>query len=60
MEQYLSCLVSTHIFSCLELKHLRLCDCCFRPPPSFHGFPNLLSLELIVKFERKHSTWGVF
>ncbi|KAJ0837862.1 putative F-box domain, leucine-rich repeat domain superfamily, F-box-like domain superfamily [Helianthus annuus] len=43
--------LSTHIFSCLELKHLRLCDCCFRPPPTFRGFPNLLSLELIVKFE---------
>ncbi|XP_076919833.1 F-box/FBD/LRR-repeat protein At1g13570-like [Bidens hawaiensis] len=36
----------THLFSCLELKHLELDDCCFSPPPTFHGFPNLLSLEL--------------
>ncbi|XP_076919830.1 F-box/FBD/LRR-repeat protein At1g13570-like [Bidens hawaiensis] len=36
----------THLFSCLELKHLKLVQCCFDPPASFHGFPNLLSLEL--------------
>ncbi|XP_076919834.1 F-box/FBD/LRR-repeat protein At1g13570-like [Bidens hawaiensis] len=36
----------THLFSCLELKHLKLYDCCLNPPPTFHGFPNLLSLEL--------------
>ncbi|KAI3796249.1 hypothetical protein L1987_38916 [Smallanthus sonchifolius] len=42
----------THLFSCLELKHLKLFYCCFDPPPSFHGFPNLLSLELgLVQFE---------
>ncbi|XP_076926131.1 F-box/FBD/LRR-repeat protein At1g13570-like isoform X2 [Bidens hawaiensis] len=35
----------THLFSCLDLKHLKLHDCCFNPPPTFHGFPNLLSLE---------------
>ncbi|XP_076926133.1 F-box/FBD/LRR-repeat protein At1g13570-like [Bidens hawaiensis] len=34
-----------HLFSCLELKHLALRNCCFNPPPTFHGFPNLLSLE---------------
>ncbi|KAJ0445031.1 putative F-box domain, leucine-rich repeat domain superfamily, F-box-like domain superfamily [Helianthus annuus] len=36
----------THLFSCLELRHLKLDSCCFDPPASFHGFPNLLSLEL--------------
>ncbi|KAJ0683247.1 putative F-box domain, FBD domain, leucine-rich repeat domain superfamily [Helianthus annuus] len=36
----------THLFSCLELKHLNISGCCFNPPPSFRGFPNLLSLEL--------------
>ncbi|XP_035840889.1 F-box/FBD/LRR-repeat protein At1g13570-like isoform X2 [Helianthus annuus] len=42
----------THLFSCLELRHLKL-DCyCFDPPASFRGFPNLLSLELRnVQFE---------
>ncbi|KAJ0837880.1 putative leucine-rich repeat domain superfamily [Helianthus annuus] len=42
----------THLFSCLELRHLKLDSCCFDPPASFHGFPNLLSLELRnVQFE---------
>ncbi|KAK9078029.1 hypothetical protein SSX86_002086 [Deinandra increscens subsp. villosa] len=42
----------THLFSCLELKHLKLVNCCFEPLTSFHGFPNLLSLELDnVQFE---------
>ncbi|XP_076919825.1 F-box/FBD/LRR-repeat protein At1g13570-like [Bidens hawaiensis] len=36
----------THLFSCLELKHLKLFWCRFDPPTTFHGFPNLLSLEL--------------
>ncbi|KAK9051161.1 hypothetical protein SSX86_027787 [Deinandra increscens subsp. villosa] len=36
----------THLFTCVELKHLKLVNCCFDPPASFHGFPNLLSLEL--------------
>ncbi|KAF5762073.1 putative FBD domain, leucine-rich repeat domain superfamily, F-box-like domain superfamily [Helianthus annuus] len=36
----------THLFSCLELEHLNIVGSCFNPPPSFHGFPNLLSLEL--------------
>ncbi|KAJ0439826.1 putative leucine-rich repeat domain superfamily [Helianthus annuus] len=35
----------THLFSCLELKHLKLFYCCFNPPASFHGFPNLLSFK---------------
>ncbi|XP_076898985.1 F-box/FBD/LRR-repeat protein At1g13570-like isoform X1 [Bidens hawaiensis] len=44
----------THLFSCLELKHLKLRHCCFNPPPTFHGFPNLLSLDLcVVAFEKK-------
>nr|GFA97354.1 hypothetical protein [Tanacetum cinerariifolium] len=42
----------THFFSCLELKHLTLYNCHFRPMSGFRGFPNLLSLELNeVKFE---------
>ncbi|KAM0047816.1 putative F-box domain, leucine-rich repeat domain superfamily, F-box-like domain superfamily [Helianthus debilis subsp. tardiflorus] len=41
----------THLFSCLELKHLKLSNCYFNPPPTFHGFPNLLSLKLCVVFE---------
>ncbi|XP_076918221.1 F-box/FBD/LRR-repeat protein At1g13570-like [Bidens hawaiensis] len=36
----------TRLFSCLELKHLKLFNCCFNRPPTFHGFPNLLSLDL--------------
>ncbi|KAI7754360.1 hypothetical protein M8C21_006048 [Ambrosia artemisiifolia] len=43
----------THLFSCLELKHLKLSNCSFHPPTTFHGFPNLLSLELSqVQFAR--------
>ncbi|XP_076927945.1 F-box/FBD/LRR-repeat protein At1g13570-like [Bidens hawaiensis] len=42
--------LSTHLFSCLELKHLKLHNCCFDPLPTFQGFPNLLSLDLSVKF----------
>ncbi|KAJ0445011.1 putative F-box domain, leucine-rich repeat domain superfamily, F-box-like domain superfamily [Helianthus annuus] len=38
----------THLFSCLELKHLTLSNCYFNPPPTFHGFPNLLSLKLVL------------
>ncbi|KAJ0837887.1 putative F-box domain, leucine-rich repeat domain superfamily, F-box-like domain superfamily [Helianthus annuus] len=42
----------THLFACLELKHLNLTNCWFHPPHSFHGFPNLLSLKLsMVQFE---------
>ncbi|KAF5762048.1 putative F-box domain, leucine-rich repeat domain superfamily, F-box-like domain superfamily [Helianthus annuus] len=40
-----------HLFSCLELKHLSLSNCYFNPPPTFYGFPNLLSLNLSVVFE---------
>ncbi|KAJ0837889.1 putative F-box domain, leucine-rich repeat domain superfamily, F-box-like domain superfamily [Helianthus annuus] len=36
----------THLFSCLELKRLNISGCGFTPPPSFRGFPNLLSLSL--------------
>ncbi|XP_076927839.1 F-box/FBD/LRR-repeat protein At1g13570-like [Bidens hawaiensis] len=44
----------THLFSCLELKHLDLYRCYFNPPRSFHGFPNLLSLKLSrVQFESR-------
>ncbi|KAM0047817.1 putative F-box domain, FBD domain, leucine-rich repeat domain superfamily [Helianthus debilis subsp. tardiflorus] len=41
----------TNLFSCVELKHLKLRNCYFNPPPTFHGFPNLLSLDLCVEFE---------
>nr|XP_043626246.1 F-box/FBD/LRR-repeat protein At1g13570-like isoform X2 [Erigeron canadensis] len=36
----------SHLLSCLELKHLKLCNCCLNQAPSFCGFPNLLSLDL--------------
>ncbi|KAJ0683225.1 putative F-box domain, FBD domain, leucine-rich repeat domain superfamily [Helianthus annuus] len=39
------------LFSCVELKHLKLRNCSFSLPPTFHGFPNLLSLDLCVEFE---------
>ncbi|KAI3671836.1 hypothetical protein L1987_57322 [Smallanthus sonchifolius] len=39
-------MLPTHFFSCLELKHLKLFFCVFIPPASFHGFPNLKTLEL--------------
>ncbi|GMP58377.1 hypothetical protein CsSME_00022065 [Camellia sinensis var. sinensis] len=34
------------LFSCLQLKHLNLCYCMFKPPPEFEGFSSLLRLEL--------------
>lgn len=34
------------LFSCLQLKHLNLHSCMFKPPPEFKGFSRLLSLEL--------------
>ncbi|CAL5396314.1 unnamed protein product [Camellia sinensis] len=34
------------LFSCLQLKHLNLHSCMFKPPPEFKGFSGLLSLEL--------------
>ncbi|KAI7754359.1 hypothetical protein M8C21_006047 [Ambrosia artemisiifolia] len=44
----------THLFSCLELKHLKLLYCRFDPPAGFHGFPNLLSLESgLLHFESR-------
>ncbi|KAM0047815.1 putative F-box domain, leucine-rich repeat domain superfamily, F-box-like domain superfamily [Helianthus debilis subsp. tardiflorus] len=39
------------LFSCVELKHLKLRNCSFSLPPIFDGFPNLLSLDLCVEFE---------
>ncbi|XP_076892224.1 F-box/FBD/LRR-repeat protein At1g13570-like [Bidens hawaiensis] len=49
----------THLFSCLDLTHLELDTCCFRPPPTnFHGFPNLLSLDLhSLSEERSNVFW---
>nr|XP_043625877.1 F-box/FBD/LRR-repeat protein At1g13570-like [Erigeron canadensis] len=42
----------THLFSCMELKHLTLSNCCFRITPSFCGFPNLLTLHFFqITFE---------
>ncbi|CAL5396312.1 unnamed protein product [Camellia sinensis] len=34
------------LFSCLQLKHLNLRYCMFKPPPEFEGFSSLLRLEL--------------
>lgn len=34
-----------HLFSCVDLKHLRLHNCYFRHNASFCGFRNLLSLD---------------
>ncbi|GKB92702.1 F-box/FBD/LRR-repeat protein-like protein [Tanacetum coccineum] len=42
----------THLYSCMELKHLKLSRCSFHLSHGFRGFPNLLSLELAtVSFE---------
>lgn len=38
--------LSTHLFSCLELKHMELYKCHFCPLSTFCGFPNILSLDL--------------
>ncbi|GJW06049.1 F-box/FBD/LRR-repeat protein-like protein [Tanacetum coccineum] len=44
--------LATHIYSCMELKHLNLFHVCFLHSPSFRGFPNLLSLRLSnVRFQ---------
>lgn len=34
------------LYSCLQLKHLNLRSCMFKPPPGFGGFTRLLSLYL--------------
>lgn len=36
----------SHLFSCRELKHLKLYNCYFCPKSTFQGFPSLLSLDL--------------
>ncbi|KAK2983918.1 hypothetical protein RJ640_017839 [Escallonia rubra] len=36
----------SHLFSCLQLTHLKLCKCSLFPPVTFEGFPNLINLEL--------------
>nr|XP_043625878.1 uncharacterized protein LOC122597341 [Erigeron canadensis] len=42
----------THLFSCLELKHLHLYDFVLSPSPKFQGFPKLISLKLqTVRFQ---------
>nr|GEX90426.1 hypothetical protein [Tanacetum cinerariifolium] len=49
----------TQLYSCRELKHLKLYNFCFHPSPSFHVFPNLLTLHLIsATFE--NYTFGEF
>ncbi|XP_022020376.1 F-box/FBD/LRR-repeat protein At1g13570-like isoform X2 [Helianthus annuus] len=49
----------SHLFSCLELKHLKLFYCRLDPPVDFRGFPNLLSLESgLLHFES--SKFGEF
>ncbi|XP_076927815.1 F-box/FBD/LRR-repeat protein At1g13570-like [Bidens hawaiensis] len=42
------------LFSCLDLKHLKLHNCYFNPPPTFRGFPNLLSL--VVRLDLRENT----
>ncbi|XP_076915247.1 F-box/FBD/LRR-repeat protein At1g13570-like [Bidens hawaiensis] len=49
-----------HLFSCLELKHLKLVCCCFGTPASFHGFLNLVSLELSLLKLHKIKKFGEF
>ncbi|KAF7123844.1 hypothetical protein RHSIM_Rhsim12G0068200 [Rhododendron simsii] len=34
------------LFSFLQLKHLNLCYCIFKPPPAFKGFSRLVDLKL--------------
>nr|XP_043626254.1 F-box/FBD/LRR-repeat protein At1g13570-like [Erigeron canadensis] len=42
----------THLFSCMELKHLKLVNCSISLAPTFSGFPHLLTLDLFrVTFE---------
>ena len=42
----------SHLFCCLELKLLELQNCCFHMPPTFCGFPKLLTLKFnMVRFE---------
>lgn len=35
----------TSLYSCLQLKHLILDSCIFKPPPTFRGFSRLVNLE---------------
>ncbi|GKA84694.1 F-box/FBD/LRR-repeat protein-like protein [Tanacetum coccineum] len=42
----------SHLYACLDLKLLKLVNCCFHTPPNFCGFPDLLKLKLhLVGFE---------
>ncbi|KAG5521265.1 hypothetical protein RHGRI_033723 [Rhododendron griersonianum] len=34
------------LYSCLQLRHLRLHSCMLKPPPEFEGFTRLISLDL--------------
>ena len=38
----------SHLFCCLELKLLKLQNCCFHTPPTFCGFPNLSTLNIAL------------
>lgn len=38
--------LTTHLFSCPELTHLKLDNCLLHPSSEFGGFPNLLSLDV--------------
>ncbi|GKD24851.1 putative F-box-like domain superfamily protein [Tanacetum coccineum] len=49
----------TQLYSCMELEHLKLENCCFRHSPSFRGFPNLLSLDF-SNVEFQSYTFGEF
>nr|GEV59955.1 hypothetical protein [Tanacetum cinerariifolium] len=42
----------SHLFSCKDLKLLKLDNCCFRMEPTYSGFPDLLKLHFsLVRFE---------
>ncbi|CAK7326457.1 unnamed protein product [Dovyalis caffra] len=35
----------SYLFTCLQLRYLKLCSCIFKPPPSFNGFSKLISIQ---------------
>ncbi|KAJ0792916.1 putative F-box domain-containing protein [Helianthus annuus] len=38
--------IPSSMFCCLELRELKLCNCIFKPPLAFKGFPNLQKVLL--------------
>lgn len=39
--------IPSYLFSYLELTHMKLTNCILKPPLSFHGFYNLVIVELV-------------